>query len=93
MQQINNPVKIEDLLPGDEVIVRGVDLNYMEIIRPPKPTLKKQWNGAVDFIWSQAVCNRLNTTIFNPDKPHYGDDKKNVRFSFEYKTIWLVKRK
>ena len=34
--EVNRAIKIEDLQVGDEVIVRGVDLNYMEIVRLPK---------------------------------------------------------
>ena len=34
-KEVNRPIKMEDLQVGDEVIVRGLDLNYMQIVKPP----------------------------------------------------------
>ena len=36
MDSVNRSIKLKDLQVGDEVIVRGVDLNYMIIHRLPK---------------------------------------------------------
>lgn len=90
----NRPIKIDELQIGDEVIVRGLDLNYMKIIRPPKSEIKtyQPWQSTTKqtFIhWKSAKCKRMNGTIFeNTPK-----NDKEVYFDFEYKTIWLVKRK
>ena len=86
---VNRPIKKEDLQVGDEVIVRGVDLNYMQIVRPPKQKQYKDYKGNPYTAWTSAVCNRINSKF---DKKWDTDDKDNVRFDFEYKSIWLVKR-
>ena len=85
---VNRPIKIEDLQVGDEVIVRGVDLNYMQIVRPPKQKQYKNIHGAPYTAWITAVCNRINSKF----RKRFHDDKENVRFDFYYKSIWLVKR-
>jgi hypothetical protein len=85
---VNRPIKIEDLQVGDEVIVRGVDLNYMQIVRPPKQKQYKNIHGAPYTAWITAVCNRINSKFGKRS----ADDKENVRFDFYYKSIWLVKR-
>jgi hypothetical protein len=87
--EVNRAIKIEDLQVGDEVIVRGVDLNYMEIVRLPKQKQYKNWEGNPYMGWTSAVCNRTNSVF---DKKWDTDDKDNVRFDFEHKSIWLVKR-
>jgi len=80
---------MEDLQVGDEVIVRGMDLNYMQIIRPPVQRQRKHYNGKPYMAFTSAVCNRINSKFGNE---HYSDDKQEVRFDFHYKSIWLVKR-
>tara|TARA_R100001463_G_scaffold23074_6_gene55244 strand:- start:4744 stop:5028 length:285 start_codon:yes stop_codon:yes gene_type:complete len=86
---VNRPINKEDLQVGDEVIVRGIDLNYMQIVRPPKQKQYKDWQGNPYTGYTSAVCNRLNSKF---GKKYNMDDKQNVRFDFEYKSIWLVKR-
>jgi len=94
MNNVNRLIEMKDLLEGDEVIVRGVDLNYMQIVRPPKQKQVKRYDGTMIPGWSASICNRLNTTKFHPNSTSpYTDNKPNVRFDFEYKAIWLVKRK
>ena len=89
-KEVNRPIKMEDLQVGDEVIVRGLDLNYMQIVRPPKQKQYKDYNGAPYMGWTASVCNRINSKFGQ----RFGDldDKENVRFDFDYKSIWLVKR-
>ena len=87
---VNRPIKMHDLQVGDEVIVRGMDLNYMQIVRPPKQRASKDYQGNPCTVWTSAVCNRLNHTKFG--KGYNNDDKQNVSFDFEWKSIWLVKR-
>jgi len=86
---VNRPIKKEDLQVGDEVIVRGLDLNYMQIVRPPMPKQYKDYKGNPYTGYTSAVCNRLNSKFGKKWNSH---DKQNVRFDFEYKSIWLVKR-
>ncbi len=86
--EVNRPINIEDLQVGDEVIVRGVDLNYMQIVRPPKQKQSKDWQGNPCMVWTSSICNRINSKFGKK----FADDKDNVRFDFEYKSIWLVKR-
>jgi len=86
---VNRPIKKEELQVGDEVIVRGVDLNYMKIVRPPKQKQSKDWQGKPCTVWTSAVCNRINSKFGGNWNR---DDKDNVRFDFEWKSIWLVKR-
>ncbi len=85
---VNRPIKMEDLQVGDEVIVRGVDLNYMQIVRPPKQKQYKDFQGAPYMAWTASVCNRINSKFGQ----RHADDKENVRFEFYSKSIWLVKR-
>jgi hypothetical protein len=87
--EVNRSINIEDLQVGDEVIVRGLDLNYMQIIRPPMPKQYKDYRGNLCTGYTSAVCNRINSK-FGESSNRY--DKDNVRFDFEYKSIWLVKR-
>ncbi len=87
--EVNRPIKMEDLKVGDEVIVRGLDLNYMQIVRPPKQKQSKDWNGNPCMVWTSAVCNRINSKFGDT---HRNDDKQKVRFDFVWKSIWLVKR-
>jgi len=87
-KKVNMPIKMEDLQVGDEVIVRGLDLNYMQIVRPPKQKQSKDWQGNPCMVWTSAVCNRINSKF----GVKYADDKEKVRFDFYYKSIWLVKR-
>ena len=86
-KEVNRPIKMEDLQVGDEVIVRGLDLNYMQIVRPPKQKQSKDWQGNPCMVWKSAVCNRLNSKFGNNR-----GDKHKIRFDFEWKSIWLVKR-
>jgi hypothetical protein len=88
MESVNKAINIEDLQVGDEVIVRGIDLNYMVIVRPPKQKQYKNIHGAPYTAWITAVCNRINSKFGK----RFADDKENVRFDFYYKSIWLVKR-
>ena len=94
MDVVNKPVKIESLQIGDEVIVRGVDLNYMTVNRLPKKVkrtytynaLHSQGNvtGTYDT-WTKAKCTRDHTV--------WGyKEVKDVYFDFFGKDIWLVKR-
>jgi hypothetical protein len=90
---VNRPIKQEDLQVGDEVITRGLDLNYMEILRVPKKQKKtyKHWNTGIPTIydcWSKGKCKRMNGSIFDNNSAW----DKEVCFDFEHKTIWLVKR-
>ncbi len=87
--EVNRPIQMEDLQVGDEVIVRGLDLNYMQIVRPPKQKQSKDWHGNPCMVWTSAVCNRLNSKF---GKGYNRDDKHKIRFDFEWKSIWLVKR-
>tara|TARA_R110000744_G_scaffold113121_3_gene211990 strand:- start:1118 stop:1402 length:285 start_codon:yes stop_codon:yes gene_type:complete len=87
-KKVNMPIKMEDLQVGDEVIVRGLDLNYMQIVRPPKPKQYKHYDGTQIMGWTASVCNRINSKFGK----RFADDKQNVRFDFDYKSIWLVKR-
>ena len=86
--EVNRPIKMEDLQVGDEVIVRGVDLNYMQIIRPPKLKQSKDWQGNPCTVWTSSVCNRINSKF----GVKHADDKEKVRVDFYWKSIWLVKR-
>ena len=85
---VNRPIKMEDLEIGDEVIVRGVDLNYMQVVRKPKQKQYKHYDGTTYMGWTASVCNRINSKFGQ----RHADDKENVRFDFDYKSIWLVKR-
>ena len=85
---VNRAIKMEDLQVGDEVIVRGIDLNYMQIVRPPKQKQYKDFQGAPYMAFTSAVCNRINSKFGQ----RFADNKQNVRFDFDYKSIWLVKR-
>ena len=87
--EVNRAIKIEDLQVGDEVIVRGVDLNYMEIVRLPKQKQYKDYHGNPYMGYTSAMCNRINSVF---DKKWDTIDLDNVRFDFEHKSIWLVKR-
>jgi hypothetical protein len=87
--RVNRAIKIEDLQVGDEVIVRGVDLNYMQIVRPPRQKQYKDYQGNPYTKYTSAVCNRINSKFGNKWN---SADKQNVRFDFEWKSIWLVKR-
>lgn len=86
--EVNRPIKMEDLQVGDEVIVRGVDLNYMQIVRPPKQKQRKDYLGNPCMVWASSVCNRINSKF----GVTHADDKEKVRFDFYWKSIWLVKR-
>lgn len=90
MQEINNLIEIEDLKIGDEVIVRGIDLNYMKILRLPK---KKTYPGSGPYsgsytYWSASKCKRMNNEKLKCNR----SDDKDVYFDFSYKKVWLVKR-
>lgn len=86
---VNRPIKMEDLQVGDEVIVRGVDLNYMQIVRPPvQKQVIDNWTKKPVMRFSSAVCNRINSKFGSK----FSDDKQKVRFDFVWKSIWLVKR-
>jgi len=87
-KEVNRPIKMEDLQVGDEVIVRGVDLNYMQIVRPPKQKQYKDYQGNPYTGWTASVCNRINSRF----GVKHADDKEKVRFDFVWKSIWLVKR-
>lgn len=93
MDVVNKPVNITDLQVGDEVIVRGVDLNYMIVNRLPKK-VKKTYTfnfhsqGTVTNTydtWTKAKCTRDHTIWGHKEV-------KDVYFDFEHKSIWLVKR-
>jgi hypothetical protein len=90
MDTVNRPIKLKDLQVGDEVIVRGVDLNYMILTRLPKLVSKtyKYSDGTVHNYneWSRAKCTRENSIWVN------GERKKDVYFDFTHKSMWLVKR-
>ena len=92
MEYINKVITINQLQEGDEVIVRGLDLNYMKVIRPPKQQSKiyTGFSGNVTNYqtWTAGKCKRMNGTIFS-NKPQWD---KEVYFDFEHKSIWLVKR-
>ena len=92
MEYINKVISIDQLQKGDEVIVRGLDLNYMKVIRPPRQQAKTYTgiNGTVNHYtqWSASKCKRMNGTIFN-NRPEWD---KEVYFNFEHNSIWLVKR-
>ena len=91
MDTVNRPIKLKDLQVGDEVIVRGVDLNYMIIHRLPKLASKTYTyaDGTVHKYneWSTAKCTRDNMVW-----PDHGTQKKDVYFDFSHKCMWLVKR-
>ena len=87
-KEVNRPIKMKDLEVGDEVIVRGIDLNYMQVVRPPKQKQYKHYDGTTYWGWTASVCNRINSKFGQ----RHADDKENVRFDFDYKSIWLVKR-
>lgn len=89
MESVNKAINIDDLREGDEVIVRGIDLNYMVIVRPPRSKKITNQDGNSYTTWSRAVCDRKNGTIFGNWKD---DDRDKVSFDFQYKSIWLVKR-
>ena len=94
MDVVNKPVKMIDLQVGDEVIVRGIDLNYMIINRLPKKIQKLYTytpinsTGAVSNTydtWTKSKCTRDHTV--------WGyKEVKDVYFDFAGKDIWLVKR-
>jgi len=90
MDTVNKVVKLKDLQIGDEVIVRGVDLNYMKVLRLPKKVNRsyKYSDGTVHNYtqWSNAKCTRDNSIWGN------GEGKKDVYFDFSNKSMWLVKR-
>ncbi len=94
MDVVNKPVKMVDLQIGDEVIVRGIDLNYMIINRLPKK-IKKTYtyqplhgsNPVTNTYdtWTKSKCTRDHTV--------WGyKEIKDVYFDFSGKDIWLVKR-
>ena len=91
MDTINRPIKIKDLQLGDEVIVRGVDLNYMILNRLPKLVSKTLTRGDGTIhkynVWSNAKCTRDNSIWYGSNEP-----KKDVYFDFAQKCMWLVKR-
>ena len=91
MQEINNLIEIEDLQIGDEVIVRGIDLNYMKILRLPRKTTATysvgNHNHAYTY-WSASKCKRMNNEKLKCNR----SDDKDVYFDFSHKTVWLVKR-
>jgi hypothetical protein len=93
MDTVNKPVKMENLQVGDEVVVRGVDLNYMIVNRLPKK-VKKTYTynfhsrGTVTNTydtWTKAKCTRDHTIWGHKEV-------KDVYFDFCGKDIWLVKR-
>jgi hypothetical protein len=91
MDVVNKPIKIDELQVGDEVIVRGQDLNYMKIIRPPKEVTKTYTiNGNTNTYkqWNHSKCLRMNGSVFSNNSKW----DKEVYFDFYYKSIWLVKR-
>ena len=91
MEYVNKVISIDQLQKGDEVIVRGLDLNYMKIIRPPRQQQKQYTIGhQVNHYtaWSASKCKRMNGSIFS-NQPEWD---KEVYFDFEHKSIWLVKR-
>jgi hypothetical protein len=95
MDVVNKPVNIADLQVGDEVIVRGLDLNYMIVNKCPKKVWKTytykfhgQGNHPVTRKyerWTRAKCTR-DSTIWGHK------EVTDVYFDFEHKSIWLVKR-
>ncbi len=87
--KVNRAINMDDLLEGDEVIVRGIDLNYMVIVRLPRKKTITREDGTTYDTWSRAVCDRKNGTIFGKWRE---TDRDKVSFDFEYKSIWLVKR-
>ncbi len=91
MDTVNRPIKLKDLQVGDEVIVRGVDLNYMILTRLPKlvsKTYKYSDGKVINYNeWSKAKCTRDNMVW-----PDHGTIKKDVYFDFTHKCMWLVKR-
>tara|TARA_R110000868_G_scaffold396698_1_gene668970 strand:- start:4327 stop:4617 length:291 start_codon:yes stop_codon:yes gene_type:complete len=91
MNTVNRPIKIEDLQVGDEVIVRGVDLNYMILIRLPKLVSKtRKYSDGTVYNYnelSNAKCTRDNSIWYGSNEP-----KKDVYFDFAHKSMWLVKR-
>jgi len=87
-------IKIEDLQIGDEVIVRGLDLNYLKILRLPKQKTRTYTNHLTGITtnynyMSTCKCERMN---YEKLENKYQDDKI-IYFNFSYKAIWLVKRK
>tara|TARA_Y100000385_G_scaffold286383_1_gene348288 strand:+ start:774 stop:1073 length:300 start_codon:yes stop_codon:yes gene_type:complete len=94
MDVVNKPVKIGSLQVGDEVIVRGIDLNYMIVNRLPKKVkrsytyspLNGQGNVTNTYeTWTKSKCTRDHTV--------WGyKEVKDVYFDFSHKDIWLVKR-
>lgn len=91
MDGVNKVISQEQLQVGDEVIVRGQDLNYMEIIRPPKQKQKqyKIGNQVNNYtVWASSKCKRMNGTMFMNNSKW----DKDVHFDFTDKSIWLVKR-
>tara|TARA_R110002153_G_scaffold246678_4_gene402577 strand:- start:340 stop:618 length:279 start_codon:yes stop_codon:yes gene_type:complete len=87
MDSVNKSIKIKDFKIGDEVIVRGVDLNYLELIRLPKQKeYKNSFNGKIYKRWSSSKCKRINS-IWG-----HGEKDKDVYFDFSHKSVWLVKR-
>ena len=84
MDTVNRSIKIGNLQVGDEVIVRGIDLNYMILLKVPKQVKV----GAHNYIqWSNSKCTRDNSIWYGSNEP-----KKDVYFDFAHKSIWLVKR-
>jgi len=89
MENENRLIKIDDLQIGDEVIVRGLDLNYMKIIRVPKKCQKTNpWTKNTYTSYTSSKCKRMNREKFDLQ---YNVDKE-VYFDFTHKTIWLIKR-
>jgi hypothetical protein len=87
MKEINNLIEIKDLQIGDEVIVRGIDLNYMKMLRLPKPKTHNSHGYTYDY-WGSAKCKRMNNEKLNCDR----SEDSEVYFDFSYKKAWLVKR-
>ena len=91
MDVVNKPIKIHELQVGDEVIVRGQDLNYVMVIRPPREVTKTYTvQNSVNTYkeWTSCKCLRMNGTVFQ-NNPKWD---KEVYLNFYYKSIWLVKR-
>ena len=84
----NQLISIENLLPGDEILVSGLDLNYLKVIRIGKSESYITSRGINRKRWKSFKCKRMNNAMLLSDQL----DDKEIYQNLDYKTIWLIKR-
>lgn len=100
----NQEIKVEDLQVGDEVLYGSSQgIRYLRILRPLKIAKKKNYRG--DIVYSKVKCSwREDEKQWQmPGRSYIYTDKvqiltpenhnKEGYVDFNYKKIWLVKRR